>query len=96
MEAAAEPATEAKPKTESMARARGDKLPGKQVGATGVKAEGGKSKTTVETTPRTAGSKSWDPGGKKKAGEGGGGCALMGGVLLLTILAAAGSLAAIL
>lgn len=92
----AKPAAEAgaKPKTEAMARARGDKNPNTAVtGATGVKAEGGKSKTTVDTTPRTAGSKDYDPGGKKKAG---GGCALMGGVLLLTIFGAFASFAAIL
>ena len=91
------PAAAEKPKTESMAKARGDKLPGKQVkvGATGVKAEGGKSKTTVETTPRTAGSKAHDPGGKKASGDSGGGCALLGGVMLLSIFAALTSLAAI-
>ena len=84
----------AKPKTESMAKARGDKSPNAaKVGATGVKAEGGKSKTTVDTTPRTAGSKSYDPGGKKKSG---GGCALMGGVMLMSIFAAATAIAAIL
>jgi hypothetical protein len=96
----AEPPAEAKapsgekPKTEAMARARGDQLPGKKVkiGATGVKAEGGKSKTTVDTTSRASGSKASDPGGKKKSG---GGCAALG-VLLLSIVAAVGSLAAIL
>ena len=78
-----------------MARARGDKSPNaSKVGATGVKAEGGKSKTTVDSTPRTAGSKNWDPGGKKKSG--GGGCALLGGGMLLGMLSAVASLAVLL
>jgi len=84
-----------KPKTEPIAKARGEKLPGKQakVGATGVKAGGGKSKTTVDSTPRTAGSKSWDPGGKKKSG---GGCVLLIGAVLVTFASAGTALASIL